>query len=64
MKRDEVIAIPGSKQTWEQWMGGNLNEELGITPETVKSHARHIFIKLGAQTRMEAVSKAVTLGLI
>ena len=29
-------------------MGGNLNEELG----------------LGARTRMEAVSKAVTLGLI
>ena len=33
----EVFAILGSKQTWEQWMGGNLNE---------------------------AVSKAVTLGLI
>jgi len=36
--------------------------ELGIIPETVKSHAKHIFIKLGAQTRMDA--EVVTLGLI
>lgn len=28
MKRDEVIAILGAKQTWEQWMGGNLNDSL------------------------------------
>lgn len=38
--------------------------ELSIAPETVKSHAKHIFVKLGAQTRMEAVSRAATLGLI
>ena len=38
--------------------------ELSIAPETVKSHAKHIFVKLGAQTRMEAVSRATTLGLI
>jgi ATP/maltotriose-dependent transcriptional regulator MalT len=38
--------------------------ELGITPETVKSHAKHIFLKLGAQTRVEAVSRAASLGLI
>ena len=38
--------------------------ELGIAPETVKSHAKHIFLKLGAQTRIEAVSRAASLGLI
>jgi LuxR family maltose regulon positive regulatory protein len=38
--------------------------ELGIAPETVKSHAKHIFLKLGAQTRTEAVSRATGLGLI
>jgi ATP/maltotriose-dependent transcriptional regulator MalT len=38
--------------------------ELGIAPETVKSHAKHIFLKLGAQTRVEAVSRASNLGLI
>jgi ATP/maltotriose-dependent transcriptional regulator MalT len=38
--------------------------ELGIAPETVKSHAKHIFLKLGAQTRVEAVSRASSLGLI
>jgi ATP/maltotriose-dependent transcriptional regulator MalT len=38
--------------------------ELGIAPETVKSHAKHIFVKLGAQSRTEAVSRAVALGLI
>jgi ATP/maltotriose-dependent transcriptional regulator MalT len=38
--------------------------ELGIAPETVKSHAKKIFLKLGAQTRVEAVSRASSLGLI
>jgi ATP/maltotriose-dependent transcriptional regulator MalT len=38
--------------------------ELRIAPETVKSHAKHIFLKLGARTRVEAVSRAASLGLI
>lgn len=38
--------------------------ELGIAPETVKSHAKRIFMKLGAQTRVEAVTKAASLSLI
>jgi ATP/maltotriose-dependent transcriptional regulator MalT len=37
--------------------------ELGIAPETVKSHAKHIFVKLGVQTRAQAVTRAVQLGL-
>jgi ATP/maltotriose-dependent transcriptional regulator MalT len=38
--------------------------QLHIAPETVKSHAKHIFLKLGARTRVDAVSRAASLGLI
>ena len=38
--------------------------QLGIAPETVKSHAKHIMLKLAAQTRVEAVSRALSLGII
>jgi LuxR family maltose regulon positive regulatory protein len=38
--------------------------ELGIAPETVKSHAKRIFVKLGTQTRAQAVTRAVQLGFI
>jgi ATP/maltotriose-dependent transcriptional regulator MalT len=38
--------------------------QLSITPETVKSHAKHIFWKLTVQTRAQAVYRASTLGLI
>jgi len=37
---------------------------LEIAPETVKSHIKSIFLKLGAGTRAEAVSKAQSLGLV
>jgi Bacterial regulatory proteins, luxR family len=36
---------------------------LSIAPETVKSHVKHIFIKLNVQRRAQAVSRAQTLGL-
>ncbi len=38
--------------------------ELGIAPETVKTHAKHIMQKLAAQTRVEAVSRAISLRLL
>ena len=38
--------------------------ELSIAPETVKSHAKHIFWKLTARTRAQAVYRAAMLGLI
>jgi ATP/maltotriose-dependent transcriptional regulator MalT len=38
--------------------------DLVIAPETVKSHAKHIFAKLAVGTRAEAVSKAEGLGII
>jgi len=37
---------------------------LAITPETVKSHVKHIFIKLGAEKRAQAVARAQSLGLV
>ena len=37
---------------------------LEISPETVKSHVKHIFSKLDVATRSEAASQAVSLGLL
>jgi len=39
-------------------------QELQIAPETVKSHAKNIFVKLAVQTRAHAVSTASALGLL
>jgi len=38
--------------------------QLSIAPETVKSHAKRIFLKLTVQTRAQAVFRASTLGLL
>jgi ATP/maltotriose-dependent transcriptional regulator MalT len=37
---------------------------LEISPETVKSHIKHIFLKLEVGTRIEAVFRAVSLELL
>jgi LuxR family maltose regulon positive regulatory protein len=37
---------------------------LEISPETVKSHVKRIFLKLAVSTRAEAVSRAASLGLL
>jgi ATP/maltotriose-dependent transcriptional regulator MalT len=38
--------------------------ELGIAPETVKSHAKHLYTKLSVRNRTEAVTLASRLGLL
>jgi ATP/maltotriose-dependent transcriptional regulator MalT len=38
--------------------------ELGIAPETVKSHAKHLYSKLSVKNRTEAVTLATRLGLL
>ena len=38
--------------------------QLSIAPETVKSHAKRIFLKLTVQTRAQAVYRASALGLL
>lgn len=37
---------------------------LAIAPETVKTHVKHIFTKLGAEKRAQAVARAQSLGLL
>ena len=39
-------------------------QSLGITPETVKTHAKSIFSKLESRTRAQAVAKAEAIGLL
>src|SRR4029077_6807836 len=41
-----------------------IGRSLGITPETVKSHVRHIFDKLNVYKRSRAVSLAHSLGIV
>jgi LuxR family maltose regulon positive regulatory protein len=39
-------------------------QNLGITPETVKTHAKSIFAKLESRTRAQAVARAEAIGLL
>jgi len=47
---------------------GNSNKEiareLGVAPETVKTHVKRIFHKLSAETRAQAVVRAQSLGML
>lgn len=47
---------------------GYSNEEianrLGIAVETVKSHVKHLFVRLGARNRPHAVTRGFQLGLL
>jgi len=39
-------------------------QTLRIAPETVKSHLKRVFVKLGSKTRAEAVARATELGFL
>ena len=39
-------------------------KRMGISPRTVETHLAKLYRKLGARTRVQAVSRAASLGLI
>jgi DNA-binding NarL/FixJ family response regulator len=41
-----------------------LAHQLYVSPKTVKNHLNHIYSKLGAQSRTQAVAKALRLGIV
>jgi LuxR family maltose regulon positive regulatory protein len=55
----EVLAMIGQGFTNKR-----IARILEISPETVKSHVKRIFLKLAVGTRAEAVSRAGSLGLL
>ena len=43
---------------------GQIASRLGISPRTVETHVAKLYRKLGVRTRVQAISRAATLGLI
>jgi LuxR family maltose regulon positive regulatory protein len=65
----EGASLSARERTIVLLMGHGLSNkriarQLSIAPETVKSHAKRIFLKLTVQTRAQAVYRASTLGLL
>lgn len=54
-----IILLIGSGQSNKE-----IARELGIAPETIKSHLKRIFQKLSASTRTQAVVRAQNFGLV
>ena len=44
--------------------GPDIARELSVSVNTVRTHTRHIYAKLGVTTRREAVREAARLGLL
>lgn len=42
----------------------SIADELGISPETVQTHVRNLMAKLGVESRLQAVTLALRLGLV
>jgi DNA-binding NarL/FixJ family response regulator len=55
----EVLHLVGEGLTTRQ-----MAHRLAISPRTVESHVGTLYRKLGAKTRVQALSKAVSLGLL
>ena len=43
---------------------GQIASKLGISPRTVETHVAKLYRKLGVRTRVQAISRAATLGLV
>jgi len=55
------------RRTWPVANGMSnkrIAQSLGITPETVKSHAKNIFAKLATRTRAQAVAREEAIGFL
>ncbi len=59
LRRREILALAADGLLDKQ-----IGDRLGITESTVRNHWQHMFIRLGATNRTEAVSRAIRLGLI
>ena len=55
----QVLQLLSDGQTMRQ-----IGTRLGISPRTVETHVAKLYRKLGVRTRVQAVSKAATLGLV
>ena len=67
--KDAGVSLSLRERMIVRLMGDGLSNKriaryLSISPETVKSHAKSIFLKLTVQSRAQAVYRAATLGLI
>jgi LuxR family maltose regulon positive regulatory protein len=67
--RHSGVRLSARERTIVLLMGHGLSNkriarQLSIAPETVKSHAKSIFLKLTVQSRAQAVYRASTLGFI
>jgi DNA-binding NarL/FixJ family response regulator len=55
----QVLELLSDGRTMRQ-----IGTRLGISPRTVETHVAKLYRKLGVRTRVQAVSKAATLGLV
>ena len=59
---------PRERQILELLSGGltigQIASRLGISPRTVETHVAKLYRKLGVRTRVQAISRAATLGLV
>lgn len=55
----QVLELLSEGQTMRQ-----IATRLGISPRTVETHVAKLYRKLGVRTRVQAVSRAATLGLV
>jgi DNA-binding NarL/FixJ family response regulator len=55
----DVLALLADGATARQ-----IGRRLGISPRTVETHVANVYRKLGARTRVQAIGRAVTMGLV
>ena len=64
----EAGLTPRERQVLELLSGGltigQIASRLGISPRTVETHVAKLYRKLGVRTRVQAISRAATLGLV